>query len=200
MRRSFSSSSCSVRHLRWRKTIVKSAGQAEENANVERLVIITPHNRDIRKEFAHAFSAWHRAHYGSDVRLDYRVPGGSNDVKRQLAATYNVYRTSDGKLPADVPAGISIVWGGGDFTFDQELKPLGVLQPLHMNAELLAQFKAAFPQPTLVGVKLYDSTAENGVPTPQWIGACLSSFGICYKPGRLSLNSIAGAFATARLG
>ncbi len=128
-----------------RKTMVKTADLSGAGVNAERLVIITPHNPDIRKEFARAFSAWHRLHYGTDVLLDYRVPGGSNDVKRQLAATYGAYRRADGTLPSDITANISIVWGGGDFTFDQELKPLGLLQPLHMNPELTAQFKAAFP-------------------------------------------------------
>ena len=52
-----------------------------------------------------------------------------------------------------------------------------------MSPELLAEFRAAFPQPTLAGVKLYESgRAVDGTPAPQWIGICLSSFGICYNP------------------
>ncbi len=149
----------------------------------DRLVVITPNNQDIRNEFSRAFTDWHRVHYGSEIVLDFRIPGGSNDVKRQLAATYQAYRDpATGRLPDDVPADISVVWGGGDFFFDQELKPLGILQPMNLTPGMLREFTASFPQPTLAGVKLYDPTITGGNPTPMWIGCCLSSFGVCYNP------------------
>jgi ABC-type Fe3+ transport system substrate-binding protein len=145
-------------------------------AGAERLVIVTPHTSDIRNEFARAFSAWHRDRYGSDVEIDYRVPGGSSDVKRLLDTTYRAKRD-------DSPADISLVWGGGDYFMERELKPLGVLQPLRMSAARLAEFRAAFPQATLAGVKLYEAgKAADGKPAPLWVGVCLSSFGICYNP------------------
>ena len=40
-----------------------------------RLVIITPDNQDIRREFARAFDRWHREKYGVGVTIDYRTPG-----------------------------------------------------------------------------------------------------------------------------
>ena len=162
-----------------RKAVISA--RPENGAGAERLVVITPHNPDIRNEFSRAFREWHRSHYGSEVELDYRVPGGTSDVKRQLDATYRAYR-KDGKFADDVPADISVAWGGGDFFMDQELKPLGVLMPLPLPPALLRQFNEAFPQPTLAGVKLYDASVAGTAPTPQWIGVCLSSFGICYNP------------------
>jgi iron(III) transport system substrate-binding protein len=146
----------------------------------ETLVIITPHDQSIRKEFARAFDAWHRERFGTGVVMDYRTPGGTNDIERLLETTYRPYRDRAGKLPDDVPADIDLAWGGGDYFFDQQLKPLGILQPMQIDPALL---KAAFPSPTLGGVRLFDATkAKDGTPTPQWIGVVLSSFGIIYNP------------------
>ena len=49
-----------------------------------RLVVVTPHNQDIRREFGYAFSDWHQKKYGQAVEIDYRTPGGTNDIKRLL--------------------------------------------------------------------------------------------------------------------
>lgn len=149
-------------------------------ANSERLVVATPHPDDVRKEFARAFDLWHRAHYSTGVTIDYRVPGGSTDVRRLIEAIYRPYRDASGRLPDDTPVGLDVVFGGGDFFFDVELKPLGVLQPMRLPKGLI---QTAFPQPALAGVKLYDTTrAFDGTPTPMWVGVCLSSFGIVYNP------------------
>lgn len=145
-----------------------------------RLVIVTPHNGDIRREFARAFDAWHRKKLGQSVAIDFRVPGGSNDVVRFLRSTFDAYRLADGKLPPAVPVDFELVWGGGDYTFYHDLQPLGILQPMRLDPSLL---RSAFPSDSLAGVRLYDATKDaNGAPTPQWIGACLSSFGIIYNP------------------
>jgi iron(III) transport system substrate-binding protein len=149
-------------------------------AYAERLVVVTPHPDDVRKEFARAFDAWHLSHYNAAVTIDYRVPGGSTDVRRLLEAVYRPYREADGKLKAQTPVGLDVVFGGGDFFFAVELAPLGVLQPMHLPAGLVEH---AFPQPTLAGVKLYDPTRlPDGKPAPLWVGVCLSSFGIVYNP------------------
>jgi ABC-type Fe3+ transport system substrate-binding protein len=144
-----------------------------------RLVIITPDNQDIRREFARAFDRWHREKYHIGVTIDYRTPGGTNDIERQLRGTYAGYRGRDGNLPADVPADIDILFGGGDYSFNQ-LKTAGLLQPMHLDPMLL---HTAFPAPALAGVRLYDNNVDvNGAPAPRWVGACLSGFGIIYNP------------------
>ena len=143
----------------------------------ERLVIVTPHTADIRNEFARAFRAWHLDHYKTEVEIDYRIPGGTNDVKRQLETTYRAYLNDKGQLAENFPADISMVWGGGDFFMDHDLAgELHVLEPIQMPPELTSQFTAAFPERRLAGVKLYEGTQTDGKPTPQWIGICLSSF------------------------
>jgi ABC-type Fe3+ transport system substrate-binding protein len=145
-----------------------------------KLVIITPHNQDIRREFARAFGAWHLKRHGQPVEIDFRVPGGANDIKRQLADTYRSWREPDGSLDPRFVPDIHIAWGGGDYFFNNELKPLGILQPMRLDLALLA---AAFPEPALAGVALYERTTDaSGAPTPQWVGVCLSAFGIVYNP------------------
>src|SRR5688572_3580225 len=133
--------------------------QAPPDRSEARIVVVTPHNQDIRREFAYAFSQWHREKYGGGVEIDYRTPGGTNDIKRLLENTYGRYRDKEGKLPAEMPADIDIVWGGGDFFFNSELRKLGsppmnVLQPIRLEAAFLAE---AFPQERIAGVKLYDA-------------------------------------------
>src|SRR5436190_4921394 len=150
-----------------------------------RLVVVTPHNQDIRREFAYAFSDWHEKKYGAPVEIDYRTPGGTNDIKRLLENTYAPYRDKDGKLSADAPADIDVVWGGGDYFFYSELKKLGsppmnVLQAIRLEPSILA---AAFGADRLAGVRLYDSVkdASGNLLPPTWVGVALSSFGIVYN-------------------
>jgi ABC-type Fe3+ transport system substrate-binding protein len=164
------------------RAVVKPGDSAARTARGRpRLVVITPNNQDIRREFARAFSEWHQAHFGTAVEIDYRTPGGTNDIKRQLADTYKSWQDPQTKrLDERFVPDVHVVWGGGDYHFNSELKPLGVLQPMQIDPKLLA---AAFPQPDLAGVALYDrTTAANGTPTPQWVGVCLSAFGIAYNP------------------
>ncbi len=168
-----------------RIVIMTPQSRSKSLGSAARLVVITPDNQDIRREFAVAFDRWHIEHYGQSVSLDYRTPGGTNDIERQLKSIFEPYRNPAGKLPADVPTDIDVVWGGGDFSFNQVLKPAGILQPIPLNPTLLS---AAFPEPTLAGVRLYDSTVDStGRATPLWIGACLSSFGIMYNPQLFSM-------------
>lgn len=140
------------------------------------LTIISPHNQDIRREFQRAFSDWHERMYGSAVRIVYLNPGGTADIRRLLERKYAAHRGD----PAALDIGIDLVWGGGDYFFDGELRPLGVLQSMRLDPRLLTD---AFPATTLSGVKLLDTTRDaTGRLTPQWVGVCLSGFGIVYNP------------------
>jgi ABC-type Fe3+ transport system substrate-binding protein len=138
---------------------------AAKDQKRDRLIVVTVNNGDIRREFGRAFDAWHRARYGQGVAIDFRVPGGTSDMVRFLRSE---------------PGEVQVVWGGGDFTFYHDLQPLGLLQPMHIEPALM---KAAFPNDTLAGVRLFDAGKDSfGSPAPQWIGVALSSFGIVYNP------------------
>jgi ABC-type Fe3+ transport system substrate-binding protein len=141
------------------------------------LRIITPHNQDIRRAFELAFSDWHERRYGRPVAITYLSPGGTNDIVRYLRDLYGAYRDASGQLlpEAQVKVGIEIVWGGGDYTFEREFKP--ILKPLSLPPGLIEQ---VFPQKDLAGVALLDPDAGGGAP--KWVGVVLASFGIIYAP------------------
>ncbi|HEX9294699.1 MAG TPA: extracellular solute-binding protein [Polyangiaceae bacterium] len=68
----------------------------------EPLAIVTPHNEPIRYEFARAFRA-HMQGKGRAVRIDWRVPGGSNEITRFLASEYAVSFERYWKTHAGLP-------------------------------------------------------------------------------------------------
>ncbi len=142
------------------------------------LTVITPHNADIRNEFERAFDRWHRERFGQSVDVVYLTPGGTLDIKRQLETTYRAH-TVEGSLDPNFRPDIHIVWGGGDFFFNSELKPLKVLQPLQVSPTVIAE---AFPEQSLAGVRLHDGGKDLSAEPPHWVGVCLSSFGIVYNP------------------
>lgn len=65
----------------------RSDGAAPSGA-ADRLVIISPHNEAIRHEFTAAFRRHHREQTGRDVLIDWRVPGGANEISRYLASEF----------------------------------------------------------------------------------------------------------------
>src|SRR5688500_10403203 len=134
-----------------RLAVTRGGEGGRARGDAARLVVITPHNQDIRREFARAFAEWHRSRYGREVVIDYRIPGGTNDIRRQLEHTYRGFQRAGREPSVDV----HVAWGGGDYFFAVDLQPpdLLILQPMKLDPALLAQ---VFPQPTLAGVSLYD--------------------------------------------
>ena len=53
-----------------------------------KLVIVTPHVPQIQYEFGRAFSQWHQRVHGSPAAIDWRQPGGTSEIIKQLAAQY----------------------------------------------------------------------------------------------------------------
>jgi iron(III) transport system substrate-binding protein len=142
------------------------------------LRIVTPHNQDIRRAFELAFSAWHEQRYGKPVAITYLSPGGTNDIVRYLKDAYGAYKDGQGKLLPEeqINIGIEVIWGGGDYTFERDFKPL--LKPLSVPRAIIDD---AFPQRDLAGVALLDPDALTR-GAPRWVGVVLSSFGIIYAP------------------
>ena len=54
----------------------------------ETLVIVTPHIEAIRYEFARGFRDWYKARTGKTARIDWRVLGGTTEIARYLASSY----------------------------------------------------------------------------------------------------------------
>jgi ABC-type Fe3+ transport system substrate-binding protein len=162
-----------------RMAVTRGGESRAGRGDAARLVVITPHSLDIRREFARAFSDWHGRKYGRGVVIDYRIPGGTNDIKRQLEHVYRGYQRAGREPVADV----QVVWGGGDYFFYADLQPpdLQILQPMRIDEKVLRE---VYPQPTLAGVRLYDvpkAGPDGKAAGPKWVGVCLSSFGIVYN-------------------
>lgn len=52
------------------------------------LVVVSPHNEAIRREFARGFSRWHEARHGRPVKVEWRAIGGTTEIMRYLESEY----------------------------------------------------------------------------------------------------------------
>lgn len=167
------------------------AEQPSESA--ERLVILTPHNEPIRYEYGRAFSRWHERAHGSPVTIDWRVPGGSSEIKKLLVAQYTAAVESGRLLPSGEiapgaePMPYDLLFGGGSFEHD-ELKSKGptitppgtdkpvvvpISVPLGYSAEQLEEWYG--PGEHSIGIsRLYD-------PEQYHLGNSVSGFGIVFN-------------------
>ncbi|MBM4107760.1 MAG: extracellular solute-binding protein [Phycisphaerae bacterium] len=162
-------------------------------ADAPTLIVVTPHVAQIREEFSASFSEWHRRTHGTAVRVDYRTPGGTSEIVRQLQAQFSVAIRSghiapDGSCrPGAIP--VDLMFGGGSFDHGRLKAGEGVVvtsadgegKPVRRNLPM--SVPAGFPQERLdswfgensIGAEtLYD-------PDQHWIGTALSSFGIVYN-------------------
>lgn len=121
-----------------------------------KVVIITPHSEEIRREFARAFTEWHQETYGERVDIDWRDPGGTSDSLRFVQSEF-----------ANKPDGIGVdcFFGGGPEPY-LLLADKKLTDPYKPAPEILAGIPQSFN-----GVEVYDAQHR-------WYGAALSSFGI----------------------
>jgi len=182
----------------------------------ETLIVITANNESIRFEFGRAFHAF-MARQGRDVEVDWRSPGGAAEIARTLAsefaASFRRHWTEDlhrrwtaeiaagfsqplpdgavGEvaearrefLASSAGAGVDVVFGGGSPEFVK-----------YAAAGRIVDAGIVRRHPDLFG--------PDGIPAQlggetfwdrdgRWVGACLSSFGICYNRDALARLGIA---------
>jgi ABC-type Fe3+ transport system substrate-binding protein len=176
------------------RAFARSDGSAEgafrtpgaDGEAVASLVIVTPHVEQIRLEFAAAFDAWHRARFNQGVRIDWRVPGGTSEIMKQIEAQA-VAAARTGQLAADglfAPgsAGADVFFGGGSFEHGKMAQPKAA-KVAGADVSYTLGRAAGFTQQQLdewygenkIGVQqLYD-------PGQVWLGTALSGFGIVYN-------------------
>ena len=122
------------------------------------LVVITPHNERIEREFELAFSAWHKEKFGKEIRIQWLKPGGGSTATQQLI---NQYANAD-------TSGIDICFGSGA-PDHMLLASKGILVPVELPPETLAQLPVE-----INGIRQYD-------PQHRWYGTVVSCFGILYN-------------------
>lgn len=158
---------------------------------VRTLVIVTPHVEQIRDEFGRAFAEWHDRTYHEKVHVDWRAPGGTQEIYKQLQAQYESavaagkFDFSDPKDPK-APAGTiayAMMLGGGSYDHGRLKSGIKIKAPAGQERTLAFSTPAGFPQAMMdewfgenkIGAQnLYDKDQF-------WIGTALSSFGIVYN-------------------
>ena len=139
--------------------IVQKDGKPLAELPEVKLVVISPHNIDIKNEYEMAFSLHHAREYGARVRIEWRTIGGSSSAI--LSHLRNVYENSD-------HSGIDVVWGGGDVNFER-MAAEGILQPMQLAADVTDNIPAVFG-----GLRMCDEARL-------WCGSAVSAFGIFYN-------------------
>lgn len=159
----------------------------------QRLVIVTPHIQQIRDEFGLAFSKWHQQIHGTPVEIDWRLPGGTSEIIKQLEAQYTS-AIKRGEIKPDgscAPGtiGFDLMFGGGSFDHGRLKTGVSVKTPPASAGEKPGEIKlsmsipAGFPQDFLEGC-FGENVIGSGTlydPEQHWIGVALSSFGIVYS-------------------
>lgn len=178
----------------------------EPPTNARKLVVVTPHVPQIRREFGEAFAAWHQREFHEPAFIDWRSPGGTTEIIKILAAQYTAaakegkFDFSDPKNPT-APKGtiaFDMMFGGGSFDHNRlktELKiklasldgakddkgnPTQVEYVLPMSVPAgfaKEQLDAWFGENAIGAELLYD-------PGQYWLGTALSGFGIVFNRDR----------------
>lgn len=171
--------------------LLRSAGLGERPADAsvsggdttasDRLIIVTPHNEQIRAEMAAGFNRWRREAALGSVAFDWRASGGTTDLRKSILAQFTAL-AREGR-PLDDGIGLDLFFGGGDYDHSKlatgiavrggghETATETVSEVANLPAGLLA---AAFPQQDIGGEPLLH-------PERLWVGTALSSFGIVYN-------------------
>lgn len=141
---------------------------ADPGSSDDRLVIITPHNDTIRKEFGEAFADYWFDKTGRTIYLDWRAPGGGGEIRRVINGSF-----AAAEELGKEGAGLDIFFGGGTKDFVAQAK-LGHLAELWVFKEHPEWFTDRGVAATFSGETYYD-------PDHRWLGVCVSQFGIVYN-------------------
>src|ERR1700737_4657655 len=68
--------------------VLREEPQAASSAGEDQLVIVSPHNEQIRYEFSRAFGVLYRNKTGRSVHIDWRLPGGTTEIVRYLNSEF----------------------------------------------------------------------------------------------------------------
>ena len=147
--------------------------------DADQLIIITPHNEQIRFEMAAGFNRWRATQNLPPVSFDWRASGGTTDLRNGILAQFEAKARQD---RVDEGIGADLFFGGGDYDHGKVASGLQLGDADDPQKVMITDvprlpdglFDAAFPQPRIGGEPLYH-------PDRRWIGTALSSFGIVYN-------------------
>ncbi|MHC4142281.1 MAG: ABC transporter substrate-binding protein, partial [Planctomycetota bacterium] len=123
-----------------------------------RLIIITPHNEQIRYEFSRAFEAWHADRFGARVHVEWSVPGGTSEILRMLRSQYAAEQLKRPAVPITAPIDFDDGWLESVYG-DNRIGDARLYDPLkHWFGTALAAFGIVYNR---------DVLAELGVAEPR---------------------------------
>jgi len=158
--------------------------EGAESGDARSLIIVTPHNEQIRQEFGAAFDRWHRKRFGEPVRVVWSVPGGTSEIRRVLQSQARAALRDDRPIGGNA----DLLFGGGSFEFAELARPIEVevdgearsgrvLAPMEFDQAFLRE---VYGDENRIGDDLLHD------PELRWFGAALSGFGIVYNRDLLS--------------
>ncbi len=142
------------------------------------VIIISPHNEQIRHEFGHGFESWHQEMYGEPAQVVWSVPGGTSEIRRMLISQYK-HALETGKEPGGEA---DLVFGGGSYEhgvlkkaikakFGEEEVTTTISVPATIDQAILDE---VYGENLIGDITIYD-------PDGNWHGLALSGFGIVYN-------------------
>lgn len=174
------------------------------------LVVVTPHNEQIRYETSTAFNRWRAERGLPAVEFDFRSGGGTSDLRKQIIAEYEAEARRALEQGRDMEGvGYDLFFGGGDYEHNKlaqqytvEIDSPGGKQSLQYHISVLIRLaeteaeaerflREVYPEPTIAGALLYH-------PDKRWMGVVLASFGIVYN--RDAVRAIGADEALRELG
>lgn len=138
------------------------------------VVVMTPHNEQIRFELGLRFSQWHQREFGTDAHVAWSTPGGTSEIRKLLQSQWKA------AAGAGIPFGgdIDLVFGGGSYEHGVLAKPTEADDPGSTisvpHGFTQEELSAWFPTDTIADGRLYDEESF-------WIGTALSSFGLIWN-------------------
>lgn len=153
----------------------------ESLAGGRQIVVISPHNEQIRREIGDRFSRWHLATHGEPVRVVWSTPGGTSEIRKMLLAS------TEAALREGRPIGgnADLVFGGGSYEFNLLKRPVEVsvggeirsaspISPIPSEEWPEGFLESVYEENRIGDEVLFD-------PAGWWFGVALSGFGIVYN-------------------
>ena len=182
----------------------------------DRLVIISSHNKGMKDEYDRAFRKYYREHFGRDVILDFRSPGGTRDVVRYIADRFEAeFRFAWEKEPANGPWTAEIAAAFADPSVEKDPKAsaaakrarkvflasdVGIGIDLMAGGgtfEMVRHASKGFAVDGKVAERHPEYFRSSSIPESfggdrlydakgRWYGVVLSTFGICCNADRMA--------------
>lgn len=158
------------------------------------LVVVTPHIEQIRVEFSRGFRAWHEREHGEPAYIDWRTPGGTSEIIKQLQSQY-ARAAQEGLLGADGrfepgAVGYDVLFGGGSYDHGRLKREMSA----EVGGEEVSYSMSVpmdFSDDELEDLFGLNEVASGTLSDPRrqrlyddgqyWIGTALSGFGIVYN-------------------